>query len=109
MPLFDPMREWVDIQLLWAKFHSLPLEVLSKMTLTLINNKLGRMLDIDEKSISLDRKSMAKICMEVKHGDGISYGSGIQVGDRLYRQEIDYVNVMFRCSIYHLYGNIWCT
>nr|KUM46675.1 hypothetical protein ABT39_MTgene1355 [Picea glauca]QHR89491.1 hypothetical protein Q903MT_gene3512 [Picea sitchensis] len=72
----------------------------------MIGNKLGRMMDIDEKTRSLDRTSMANICVEMYLGDGLPDGIDKQIGNRSYRQEIDYVKISFRCSIYHLYGHL---
>jgi hypothetical protein len=63
--LFDLMKEGGDIQLLWVKIHSLLLELWSKRDLTLIRNRVARMLDRDEKSCSLHKTSMGNICVEM--------------------------------------------
>ena len=34
-------------------------------------NNLSRIINIDEKTRSLDRTSMSKICIEMKSGDGL--------------------------------------
>jgi hypothetical protein len=47
------------------------------------------MLDIDEKILTLDRTSMAKICMEMNLEDRLSDVIAIQVGNRSYHQERD--------------------
>jgi hypothetical protein len=52
----------------------------------MIGNKLGRMMDIDEKTRSLDRTSMANICVEMYLGDGLPDGIDKQIGNRSYRQ-----------------------
>jgi hypothetical protein len=70
--LFYPMRERVDIQTLWVKLHSLCLELWSEGVLTLIGNELGRMMDIDEKTQSVDTTSMAKIYVEMNLSDRLS-------------------------------------
>lgn len=47
----------------------------------MIGNKLGRMLDIDEKIRSLVITSLAKISVEMNLGDGLPDGKDIQVGE----------------------------
>jgi hypothetical protein len=74
---------------LYVKPHSLQLELWSKRAPTLIGNTLGKMLDIDEKILTLDRTSMAKICMEMNLEDRLSDVIAIQVGNRSYHQERD--------------------
>ena len=69
--MYDPMREKDSLHLLWMKMHSLPLELWLEMDLTMIANKLGSMLDVDEEIHSLYRTSMVKICVEVNNGDGL--------------------------------------
>jgi hypothetical protein len=61
-------------------------------------------LDIDEKTHSLVRTSMAKICVEMNLRDGFSKGTDIQVGNHSYHQEKDYVKIPFRSSNCHMHG-----
>jgi len=70
--MYDPMREKDSIHLLWMKIHSLTLELWLEMELTMIRNRLGMMLDVDEETHSLDRTSMVKICVELNMGDGLN-------------------------------------
>jgi hypothetical protein len=67
------------------------------------------MLDIDEKTKSLDRTSMAKICVEINLRDGLQEDIDIWVGNRSYQQETDYVKIPFKCSICHVYRHLRCT
>jgi hypothetical protein len=62
-----------------VKIHSLPLKLWLNKAITFIGNKLGKMLDIDEKVDSMDRTSIAKIFMEMNLGDGFLEGIDIQV------------------------------
>jgi hypothetical protein len=83
-PLFDPMRERLEIKLLWVKSHSLPLQLWYKSLLTLIGNRMGSIFDINEKTRSLDVTSLVKICVEINLGDGIPKGIDIQLGNHSY-------------------------
>jgi hypothetical protein len=98
-PLFDPVRERANIQPLWVKIHSLPFELWFEGDLTMICNTLGRMMDIDEKTRSLDKKSMDKIGVEMNLVDGLPNGIHIYIGNRSYLHEIDYVEIPLKCSI----------
>jgi hypothetical protein len=73
------MKVGADIQPLQVKLHLLLLELWSIRYLSIIGNKLSRMLNIDEKTRSLDRTSMSKICIEMKSGDGLLNGIDIQI------------------------------
>jgi hypothetical protein len=91
MSLFDPMRERVDIQRLRIKLHSLPLELWLEHALTIIGNKIGRMLDIDERTKNLDKTFMAKIYLN----NGFLMVSILRCS-----------HGSFRCTICHLYGHV---
>ena len=62
------------------------------------------MLDINEKTYSFDRTSMAKICVKMKLGYVFPEGIDIQVGNHSYCEEIYYVNIPFTCSMCNMYG-----
>lgn len=79
------MKERVGIQPLCVKLHSLTLELRLERALTLIKNKVGMMMGIDEKTMSLYRIYMANICVEKNLGDGFPGGIDIQIGIRSYK------------------------
>jgi hypothetical protein len=81
----------------------------SNMALTVMGNKLTRMMDIYDKTCSLYRTSMAKIWVEMNLCDGLLEGINIQVRNMSYHQRIYYVKILSRCSICHLYGHLSIT
>ena len=47
-----------------------------------------------------------KICVEMNLGDVLLNDINIQMWESYYTRDINYVRILFRCFIYHLYGQI---
>ena len=63
-------------------------------------------MDINEKMRSLDKISMAMACVEINLDYVMEDGINIEIQNRSYQNEIDYVNISLICSIFHLYVHL---
>ncbi|XP_039123512.1 uncharacterized protein LOC120260138 [Dioscorea cayenensis subsp. rotundata] len=64
-PYFEPSFTKLTTAAIWIQLHNLPIEFWSGDTLETITNHLGRLLKIDELTLSLTRTKYARVCLEL--------------------------------------------
>jgi hypothetical protein len=95
---FDTASEYFSFQHLWILLPGLPLHFWNYRALQAIGNELGRFIKVDEKVLNSSDRCMAKILVEVDIHGGLLETIEIDWHVFIYKQRLDYLGVLFRCS-----------
>lgn len=82
-PFFEPTFTKLTTAAIWIQLHNLPIEFWSGDTLETISSHLGRLLKIDDLTLSLTRTKYARICIELDLSKPLC--KGFWLGDDLHR------------------------
>ncbi|XP_039140407.1 uncharacterized protein LOC120277614 [Dioscorea cayenensis subsp. rotundata] len=91
-PYFEPTFTKLTTAAIWIQLHNLPIEFWSGDTLETITGHLGKLLKIDELTLSLTRTKYARICLELDLSKPLC--KGFWLGDDLHRV---FVVVQYEC------------
>ncbi|XP_039136996.1 uncharacterized protein LOC120274516 [Dioscorea cayenensis subsp. rotundata] len=64
-PFFEPAFTKLSSAVIWVQLHNLPVEFWDGETLETISSSLGRLLKIDEFTLSMSRSRYARVCLEI--------------------------------------------
>ena len=71
-----------------------------------IGNHLGKTLMVDDNLIDDGFRSIAWILVDLDINKGLFESIELVFMEKRYMLVLDYVNILFRCSICHLYGYV---
>lgn len=80
---FEPIFTKLTTAVIWIQLHNLPIEFWSGDTLETITGHLGKLLKVDDLSLSLTRTKYARLCIEVDLSKPLC--KGFWIGDDLHR------------------------
>ncbi|XP_039123445.1 uncharacterized protein LOC120260068 [Dioscorea cayenensis subsp. rotundata] len=83
---FEPTFTKLMTAAIWIQLHNLPIEFWSGDTLETITGHLGKLLKVDELTLSLTRTKYARVCIELDLSKPLS--KGFWLGDDLHRKEV---------------------
>ena len=104
-PLFDAIKERVDIVPVWVRLPALPLHFWDLYHFRRIGDMLGTFLEVDLSFLETREKKVARILVNINLREGLAESINLEWGPVIIPQILDYENVPFRCRRCHVYGH----
>ncbi|XP_039113739.1 uncharacterized protein LOC120249304 [Dioscorea cayenensis subsp. rotundata] len=82
-PFFEPAFTKLSTATIWIQLHNLPIELWDGESLETISGLFGRLLKIDDFTLSLSRSKYARICVEIDLAKPLK--QGFWIGDDEHR------------------------
>jgi hypothetical protein len=105
-PLFDAREECISSFPIWIKLPNLPLEFWLEEGFKYIGEVLGSYITVDKQYKSSSYQSVAQILVDIDPRLGSFESLDIVMGDIVYTQQLDYLNVLINFSHCHRIGHL---
>lgn len=104
-PNYDPTKE-VPVVPIWVIFPGLPLHMHRKDSLFQIAAMLGTPLKLDAATASMNRPSLARVCVELDVSKELPQRIFIQTPSRVIMQNVEYEDLPKYCSSCYKLGHV---
>jgi len=103
---FNHAHDYFHLRHLWVLLPSLPLYLWNAKTLEAIGTSLGKVLVVDFKALEAPIKRVARVLVELDIHEGLQESIDIEWQGHTIRQNIDYLGIPFRCTLYKQTGHL---